>query len=142
MARIDPQVNVRMPADLKGRLEDAAEASGRSLTGEIVHRLESTFPKTLDWLRQNRAEEVQTLRVSVEQQVQRVTTLKASGQLQQHDLLELGRRRLLLQTLESDAYMLELMDEVQPEELMQVAESVGATTISLEAHRNARMSGK
>lgn len=142
MARIDPQVNLRMPADLKSRLEDAASESGRSLTGEIVHRLESTFPKTLDWLKHNRAEEVHTLRVSVDQQVHRVSALKAAGQLQQHDLLELGRRRLLLQTLESDAYMLDLMDEVRPDELLEVAESTGASLISLEAHRDARKAGK
>ncbi|MGH8037527.1 MAG: Arc family DNA-binding protein [Stenotrophomonas sp.] len=141
MARTDPQVNVRMPADLKGRLEDAASESGRSVTGEIVHRLESTFPKTLDWLRHNRAEEVHTLRVAVDQQVQRVSALKATGLLQQHDLLELGRRRLLLQTLESDAHMLEMMDDVRPDELIDFAE-VGATPpISMEAHRNAKKAG-
>ncbi|WP_295925324.1 TraY domain-containing protein [uncultured Xanthomonas sp.] len=40
MARNDPQVNVRMSSDLKERLEEAASRSGRSLTAEIVTRLD------------------------------------------------------------------------------------------------------
>lgn len=43
MARTDPQVNVRMPSKLKSELEAAATASGRSLTAEIVYRLESSL---------------------------------------------------------------------------------------------------
>lgn len=43
MARDDPQVNFRMPAALKRRLEQAADASGRSLTAEIIQRLEQSF---------------------------------------------------------------------------------------------------
>lgn len=39
MARSDPQVNIRMPAELKERLEQARQKSNRSLNGEIVHRL-------------------------------------------------------------------------------------------------------
>jgi hypothetical protein len=41
MARIDPQINIRIPADLKKRLEQAGVQAGRSLTAEIVHRLKS-----------------------------------------------------------------------------------------------------
>ncbi len=37
------QVNFRMPADLKAALERAAEESRRSLTAEIVARLEASF---------------------------------------------------------------------------------------------------
>lgn len=43
MARNDPQVNLRMPADLKERLDAAAQENKRSLTAEVVERLESTF---------------------------------------------------------------------------------------------------
>jgi hypothetical protein len=43
MARNDPQVNLRMPAELKDRLDQAAETSKRSLTAEIIARLEMTF---------------------------------------------------------------------------------------------------
>lgn len=39
MARSDPQVNLRMSAELKDALDKAAEKNGRSLTAEIVDRL-------------------------------------------------------------------------------------------------------
>ena len=42
MARTDPQVNLRIPAELKDALDAAAEANKRSLTAEIVARLERT----------------------------------------------------------------------------------------------------
>lgn len=37
------QVNFRMPASLKNRLEEAAKVTGRSLTSEIVTRLEDSL---------------------------------------------------------------------------------------------------
>ncbi|WP_321865741.1 Arc family DNA-binding protein [Paraburkholderia tropica] len=43
MARSDPQVNIRMPAQLKSLLEAASEDSKRSLNQEIVSRLEGSF---------------------------------------------------------------------------------------------------
>jgi hypothetical protein len=43
MARNDPQVNLRIPAGLKERLDDASLKNGRSLTAEVVSRLHSTF---------------------------------------------------------------------------------------------------
>lgn len=44
MARNEPQVNLRMPADLKEELEKAALDNGRSLTAEIVLRLRGSLP--------------------------------------------------------------------------------------------------
>lgn len=43
MARNEPQVNLRMPEELKNSLEAAAVASNRSLTSEIVVRLQQSF---------------------------------------------------------------------------------------------------
>ena len=43
MARTDPQVNFRIPADLKDKIEQAAINNGRSITGELVIRLEDSF---------------------------------------------------------------------------------------------------
>ncbi|VWX29703.1 Arc family DNA-binding protein [Moraxellaceae bacterium 17A] len=37
------QVNFRMPKDLKDKLEQAAQQSGRSITSELVTRLEQSF---------------------------------------------------------------------------------------------------
>jgi len=41
MARNDPQVNIRLPVDLKERLEAAALGNQRSFKAEIVGRLEA-----------------------------------------------------------------------------------------------------
>lgn len=46
MARSDPQVNFRIPQELKEKLENAAKESGRSITSELVTRLEQSFLKT------------------------------------------------------------------------------------------------
>ncbi|MBW5804807.1 Arc family DNA-binding protein [Burkholderia sp. COPS] len=43
MARTDPQVNIRMPIDLKEKLEAASARSKRSLNAEIVTRLSATL---------------------------------------------------------------------------------------------------
>lgn len=43
MARDEPQINLRVPAALKERLEGASAQSKRSLTAEIVARLEESF---------------------------------------------------------------------------------------------------
>lgn len=43
MARNDPQVNLRMPAELKDRLDASARQNIRSLTAEIVERLSNSL---------------------------------------------------------------------------------------------------
>lgn len=43
MSRAHPQVNFRMPAELKERLETAARQNGRSTTAELIARLEASF---------------------------------------------------------------------------------------------------
>ena len=43
MARTDPQVNFRIPAELKDKLDEAAKENGRTLTAELILRLETTF---------------------------------------------------------------------------------------------------
>lgn len=43
MARDDPQINLRIPADLKDRLDHASTKRKRSLTAEVVARLEESF---------------------------------------------------------------------------------------------------
>ena len=43
MARTDPQFNVRMPADLKEKIEEAAKENGRSMNAEIVYRLQKSI---------------------------------------------------------------------------------------------------
>ncbi|MDN4052880.1 Arc family DNA-binding protein [Massilia sp. YIM B02763] len=50
MARTDPQLNLRLPASLKARLEAAAAESKRTVTAEAVERLEGSFEQMPDAL--------------------------------------------------------------------------------------------
>ncbi|MBJ9925928.1 MULTISPECIES: Arc family DNA-binding protein [Burkholderia] len=43
MARDDPQINLRIPLELKERLDAASTQKRRSLTAEVVARLEASF---------------------------------------------------------------------------------------------------
>ncbi|MBV7417901.1 Arc family DNA-binding protein [Comamonas sp. CMM03] len=43
MSREDPQMKIRLPADLKDQIEAASKQSGRSMNAEIVARLEGSF---------------------------------------------------------------------------------------------------
>lgn len=43
MAREDPQMKLRLPPELKARVEEAARAAGRSINAEIVQRLQASF---------------------------------------------------------------------------------------------------
>ncbi len=46
MSREDPQMKIRLPADLKDRIEAASKEAGRSMNAEIVTRLEGSFATT------------------------------------------------------------------------------------------------
>lgn len=43
MSREDPQMKIRLPADLKDQIEAASKQSGRSMNSEIVARLDESF---------------------------------------------------------------------------------------------------
>ncbi|EHU3346033.1 Arc family DNA-binding protein [Acinetobacter baumannii] len=43
MARNDPQMNLRVPVELKEKIEKAAFDNGRTITAEAVFRLEESF---------------------------------------------------------------------------------------------------
>lgn len=46
MARNDPQMNLRVPVELKEKVEKAAFENGRTITAEAVYRLEQSFNST------------------------------------------------------------------------------------------------
>ncbi len=43
MSREDPQLRIRLPIELKEKIEEASRANNRSMNAEIVQRLDSTF---------------------------------------------------------------------------------------------------
>lgn len=46
MSRADPQINIRVPIELKKEIEHAAIENSRSLNAEVVHRLQDSLNKT------------------------------------------------------------------------------------------------
>lgn len=48
MSREDPQMKIRLPADLKDSVEVAAKANNRTMNAEIVARLQASFDKGKD----------------------------------------------------------------------------------------------
>lgn len=49
MARNDPQMNLRVPMELKEKIEKAAFENGRTITAEAVYRLEQSFDSPLSF---------------------------------------------------------------------------------------------
>ncbi|EAN3983151.1 Arc family DNA-binding protein [Salmonella enterica] len=43
MSREDAQMKIRLPAELKERLEKAAQENKRSMNAEVIHRLKESF---------------------------------------------------------------------------------------------------
>lgn len=73
MAKDDPQVNFRLPVELRDRVQAAANASKRTLTQEIVRRLEAAedWPALRDDLRQKIADAAKANGVTFAEQVER-----------------------------------------------------------------------
>ncbi len=46
MTRTDPQMRIRLPAELKKKINESASGEGRSQNAEVVHRLEMSFRTT------------------------------------------------------------------------------------------------
>jgi len=78
----DVQMKIRLPSALKERIEAAASAGNRSLNGEIVLRLDSSFAdddandNRFAELRADLMAEVDNLRNQVRQQGMRLYTLE------------------------------------------------------------------
>lgn len=43
MARTDPQINFRLPQELKDRIEQSAKDNGRSVTQEVIARIDLSY---------------------------------------------------------------------------------------------------
>lgn len=77
MARTDIQMNIRIPETLKVMLERAAASSGRSVTSEIVNRLESSFPENVAHiLLTRRLEEMQIIESQMEQKQKTLDSMR------------------------------------------------------------------
>lgn len=45
MARTDPQINFRLPKQLKDKIEQSAKDNGRSVTQEVIAAIEQSYSK-------------------------------------------------------------------------------------------------
>lgn len=62
MKRTDPQFKLRIPEELKARIDEAAKESRRSINAEIIARLEQSFPRSASFpLPPKLAEQIATL---------------------------------------------------------------------------------
>jgi len=116
MTRSDLQVNFRMPASLKAALEAAAKENHRSLTAELIARLESTFTPAesaveraarLDQIREKAmpgmVEILADLQAKVAQEIEQRAREIASLQLEQRDLaVESLHQRIPTRVTETD----------------------------------------
>ncbi len=55
MKQTDPHFKIRLPPELKDKVAEAARATGRSMNAEIVDRLNQSFTKLSDAVRDNEA---------------------------------------------------------------------------------------
>ncbi|ENX58793.1 MULTISPECIES: Arc family DNA-binding protein [Acinetobacter] len=70
MARNDPQMNLRVPMELKENIEKAAFENGRTITAEAVYRLEQSFEKS-----QSQESEIENLRKEIKNMNMTIHTL-------------------------------------------------------------------
>ncbi|VWX31595.1 conserved hypothetical protein [Moraxellaceae bacterium 17A] len=76
------QVNFRMPAELKEKLENSAKENGRSITSELVTRLEQSFnqPQNIalpDFVKQGLVDIINTQLANAQKEIEeKVKTLK------------------------------------------------------------------
>ena len=84
MAVNDPHFKIRLPVDLKTRLEAAAVDNARSVTAEIVHRLQESFeverllPEGLDAVEARAQEQTESL-ARMSAQLDEISRLIAAG---------------------------------------------------------------
>lgn len=87
MSRTDPQFNLRIPAELKRRVEDAAQQNKRSATAEIIARLEESFSsdihriiRAVEPTTKGPAPELEELQLNLEIVLEQVKHLAAARQ--------------------------------------------------------------
>lgn len=66
MRKADTQVNFRMPGELRDKLKSAADASGRTLTAEIVHRLQASLAEDVDVLKDDSVTDLKRLQADID----------------------------------------------------------------------------
>ncbi|WP_313415871.1 Arc family DNA-binding protein [Stenotrophomonas sp.] len=120
------RTQIRLPSELHKRLVDSADQAGRSVNAEMVFRLESTYPASLevqlitarrdDLARldaENQAINSQIADLNI--QLSQPSKKKIRGQIQEA-IASLGRRQLAIRSLR-------LTTEIEIEKLLKLAQA-------------------
>lgn len=89
MARTDPHFKIRIPTELKQRLEAVAAANKRSITAEIIARLEDSFDTLDDIVLLNRMMEIRRVNREIDDHVERLGALLAQKTKDQDAIAQL-----------------------------------------------------
>lgn len=120
------RTQIRLPAELHKRLVDSADQAGRSVNAEMVFRLESTYPASLE-VQLISARRDDLARLDAENQVinsqiadlniqlSQPSKKKIRGQIQEA-IASLGRRQLAIRSLR-------LTTEIEIEKLLKLAQA-------------------
>lgn len=111
MARSDPQLNFRIPIDLRDKLEASAVAAKRSLTAELIDRLEQSYEATP-------TDDLRELQREVEEQRELAERFRETADMCDHfrsistrmllrakDLLPPGSQRVALDPLIEESFL-------------------------------------
>ncbi|EME4174617.1 Arc family DNA-binding protein [Salmonella enterica] len=72
MSREDPQLRIRLPIELKEKIENFAKSNGRSMNAEIVQRLEGSFVGEIPADKQISAKEAVAIIQKAKEEVSRI----------------------------------------------------------------------
>lgn len=89
MARSDPQVNFRIPAALNNRLKEAAALNNRTVTAELVSRLEASFAEDTSALAGPNENLREVVMQAMRDAMEAIVRLKSVDQGKLADLLDL-----------------------------------------------------
>ncbi|WP_241575029.1 Arc family DNA-binding protein [Rosenbergiella nectarea] len=110
MSREDPQLRIRLPTDLKEKIEKSAKQNSRSMNSEIVNRIESTFfnhasPDVL-----LTAKQVVDIAKSAQKELSDIIFRRTFSQIERmaklgHSTIEVGLSDLQLEGLDDNDYL-------------------------------------
>lgn len=106
MSREDPQLRIRLPVDLKEKIESTAKDNGRSMNAEIVQRLDQSFEKGVPLDKLVSAKEAMIIIQKAKEELSRVILKRAFAEINKK--LKLGHSQF---NVELDDLDLEGLDD-------------------------------
>lgn len=110
MSREDPQLRIRLPIELKEKIEVAAKENGRSMNAEIVQRLEGSFVAEIPADKQISAKEAVAIIQKAKEEVSRIIFKRTFAEISKkirlgHSSFSVDLDDLDLEGLNEDDYL-------------------------------------